>query len=590
MRRGGIQPFDFPNVSCGDAAVPPMPKILLFSRRLDRVTNLVEQLGDQFDVIASESVEGGLQQLREGNFSGVFLCGEGASPASALVQGGGLLEQLPDGYAVVDLDEKISWCNTPFKQLTGRSTNLEGVSFFDAFPSAELQGPDFTPFNTALATNRSATALLSTTEQKWIELQIAPVFDERSPDVPTAMITTARDVTNEVTERERMKAIYQAGLELGDLTPQEVLEMDWEQRKELLKSKIVHFTKDLLKFETVEIRLLEKDSKRLSPLLVYGMDQAAVERELFAEQTDNGVTGYVAATGNSYRCSDTTSDLLYLVGCSGARSSLTVPLKRHDEILGTFNVESSRENAFNEKDQEFLEVFSREVAIALNTLELLVVQQSAAATESTSRILLRVAQPADDILVDASQLLLKFIGGDPEMATRLQRILTNTRQIKQLIQNVGKEIVPQGALPDDSAQPARPLLHGKRILVVDNDESVRIAGRELLGQFGCDVETSHCGQEAIPMLSAAHYDLALVDINLSDMTGFECFCRLRAVHENLPIILMTGFGYDPGHSIVKARQMGLKHALYKPFRLDLLLTAVEGALAPPVENKATSIV
>ena len=39
---------------------------------------------------------------------------------------------------------------------------------------------------------------------------------------------------------------------------------------------------------------------------------------------------------------------------------------------------------------------------------------------------------------------------------------------------------------------------------------------------------------------------------------------------------MTGFGYDPGHSIVKARQAGLRQAvLYKPFRLDQLLETVE---------------
>jgi CheY-like chemotaxis protein len=42
---------------------------------------------------------------------------------------------------------------------------------------------------------------------------------------------------------------------------------------------------------------------------------------------------------------------------------------------------------------------------------------------------------------------------------------------------------------------------------------------------------------------------------------------------------MTGFGYDPGHSIVKARQAGLQAVLYKPFRLDQLLDAVEKILA-----------
>jgi DNA-binding NtrC family response regulator len=50
---------------------------------------------------------------------------------------------------------------------------------------------------------------------------------------------------------------------------------------------------------------------------------------------------------------------------------------------------------------------------------------------------------------------------------------------------------------------------------------------------------------------------------------------VREGQENLPVILMTGFGYDPSHSIVKARQQGLKSVLYKPFRVDQLLDEVE---------------
>ena len=51
--------------------------------------------------------------------------------------------------------------------------------------------------------------------------------------------------------------------------------------------------------------------------------------------------------------------------------------------------------------------------------------------------------------------------------------------------------------------------------------------------------------------------------------------------EPLPLVLMTGFGYDPGHSIVKARQAGLQAILYKPFRLDQLLDTVEQVIAAP---------
>jgi hypothetical protein len=44
---------------------------------------------------------------------------------------------------------------------------------------------------------------------------------------------------------------------------------------------------------------------------------------------------------------------------------------------------------------------------------------------------------------------------------------------------------------------------------------------------------------------------------------------------------MTGFGYDPDHSIVKARQAGLQAVLFKPFRLDQLLSTVEQVVSAP---------
>src|SRR5258706_13548565 len=105
------------------------------------------------------------------------------------------------------------------------------------------------------------------------------------------------------------------------------------------------------------------------PVLSVGMTDEAANRALRADTVGNGVTGFVAATGKSYLCEDTTNDPLYLVGAVNARSSLTVPLVLHDQILGTFNVESTRPGAFNENDLQFLELFSREVAVSLNTLE-----------------------------------------------------------------------------------------------------------------------------------------------------------------------------------------------------------------------------
>ena len=143
-----------------------------------------------------------------------------------------------------------------------------------------------------------------------------------------------------------------------------------------MKSNILHFTRDLLRFDVVEIRLLDQKTGRLEPLLSMGMDPEAAARVLYAQPQNNGVTGFVAATGKSYLCEDTTEDPLYLPGAKDAKSSLTVPLLLHDEVIGTFNVESPEPRAFTESDLQFLEIFCRDVAAALNTLELLAAEKA----------------------------------------------------------------------------------------------------------------------------------------------------------------------------------------------------------------------
>ena len=170
------------------------------------------------------------------------------------------------------------------------------------------------------------------------------------------------------------------------------------------------------------------------------------------------MTGFVAATGKSYLCEDTTEDPLYLEGCQGAKSSLTVPLILHDEVIGTFNVESPEPRAFTESDLQFLEIFSRDVAVALNTLELLVAEKASTAAESVEAIHSAVALPVDEILNDAVNVMERYIGHEPEVVERLQRILRNARDIKQVIQKVGQKMAPSQAHPQAQAVEERPQL------------------------------------------------------------------------------------------------------------------------------------
>jgi DNA-binding NtrC family response regulator len=70
----------------------------------------------------------------------------------------------------------------------------------------------------------------------------------------------------------------------------------------------------------------------------------------------------------------------------------------------------------------------------------------------------------------------------------------------------------------------------------------------------------------------------LSDIKMPHRNGYEIFAAARRRREDLPVILMTGFGYDPNHSIVRASQEGLASVLFKPFKVDQLLDEVRKAL------------
>lgn len=562
-----------------------MSRVLCYSREPGRARSVAETLKAHYDVICPGSLEDSLDALNEGQVSGLFLCGEEMTSAGLLLQAGGILQQLQDGFALVGHRREVLWHNDRLLTLTESEESHTGRSFYECFGSPEILGPDFCPLNTAFGMGEPARSTLRVGDKTYYEVEATPVFDSESGqgDIARFLIVVVRDISTEVLQRQKLNAIYQAGLELGDLTPQELLEMTVADRVDLLKSKILHFTQDLLEYDTVEIRLLDRITKRLAPLLSVGMDQAAEGRSLLASPQGNGVTGFVAATGKSYLCEDTTSDPLYLLGAVEARSSLTVPLMLHDEVFGTFNVESPKKRAFSENDLQFLELFAREIAVALNTLELLAVEKISTANESTELILREVVDPVDKIIQDTTWLLENTVGADAGVTERLRGVLKSTRNIKQMIQTVGGTVPHQtssSAMPDSDV---RPLMQHKRVLVVDEDFEVRQAAHQLLRRFGCDVETAHNGEECFLMARSYHYDAVLSDIRLPDYKGYEVFNQLKQIDPHVPVILMTGYGYDPGHSIVKARQAGCKSDLFKPFRIDQLVSELEKAFSSPAD-------
>lgn len=530
-------------------------------------------LSERFDVVSVRSMARALAQLRNRDFDGVYVdSGQLASVrwAGVMLQADEVLDAISDGVAVVDPDLHVLWANPEFLLNTAPEVEAVGSNFFRSLGSPEVIGPEPCPFTAAVASRTTASTVLRIGANRYLRVTVTPVFDHEVR--PTQLIALTRDVTAEVQHEQKLDAIHRAGEELADLSPDELAQMDVEERASLLKYNIARHMKSLLGLDYIEIRLLDRETQRLVPLLTEGMTPLAQRRELFARKEDNGVTGYVAATGLSYLCLDTNSDPLYLEGAAGARSSLTVPLTAHGTVIGTLNVESAAPNAFNDRDRQFLEIYARSIAGALHTLELLHAEQRHIATASIEAISRELALPLDDILSDATTALDRYAGHDEEIIGRLRNLLGRAREIRELIQKVGSTLAPPEPRRKDRPPPR---LSGTRILVVDAEESVRRAAHVLLGPEGAVVETAQTGERAIALARQSAYTLALADIRLPDLDGYEIYHRLREVQPDLPVVLMTGFGYDPKHSIVRARQEGLPAVLYKPFRADRLLETIE---------------
>ncbi|MDV6028688.1 MAG: response regulator [Phycisphaera sp. RhM] len=548
------------------------------------------------EVLALDSSATVLDQLASPSIEGVWIAREllpELGELRGLCQSGLMLRDLPEGAALLDHKIRVLWANRRLKAWAGKlEEDPTGETIYDLLGNPDIMGSDLCPFHTAFSTGEESSGTFQTSDNRFFQVRAAPVGDNAAEP---HLVVTVGDITEEILQQQKLAAIHRAGRELADLRPTEIYQMGVDERIDLLKDNIRHYLTDLLNFEVIEIRLLEQASGNLVPLLSVGIDQEAADRKLFAHPQGNGITGYAASSGTSYLCYDVVNDPLFIPGVANARSSLTVPLILNDQVLGTINVESPEVAAFSESDLQFLEIFARDISFALNTLELLVAQKADTAQQSCNAIHSAVALPVDEILNDAVNVMEDYIGHSPEMVDRIRRILKNARDIKQTIQQIGQRLTPLEAVPPGISSDEHALLRGKRILVVDEDSTVREDAHTLLERYGCIVETARGADQAVLMVRDAgeddKYDVIISDIKLPEHSGFQLMMRLKEIIDPVPMILMTGFGYDPGHSIVHALQNGLhpKARLFKPFRLDQLIDVVQtvllaGGVAP--DNQA----
>jgi CheY-like chemotaxis protein len=544
------------------------PKLLVLAGKVSSQSPALEALAEHYLIDVYEDAASAMAALRNGKFyQAVLADAADLAPFERLLvneRAGMVVESIGEGVCVIDAAGQMVWSNQQMSSLADdvidriRQTCASAFSLFSNH-SIDDVGARAKKFGFRVGQN------------SYHEMLVTP--SEDSEGRVTHVVGVVWDASTGRRLQQKIDAIDAAGREVVRLESESIAKLNVADRLRLLEDKIIRYCRDLMQFDHFIIRLINKKNNKLEPVIAVGLPPEALEVDLYAQPEGNGISGYVAVTGRSYLCHDVEKDSRYVIGLDHAQSSLTVPLFLHDKVIGVFDIEGQEPHAFTENDRQFADIFGRYVAVALNILDLLVVERYTTSGRISESVVRELTGPLSDIVTDAQTLVEMHLGND-ETRTKLEGILINIEMIRKAVKNVShgpQMILGAAEVIEGECSSA---LAGKRILVADDEQGIRETVFDVFTAMGCNVTCAKDGHEACSSLADQKFDLVLSDIRLPHRNGYEIFAAARRVDPDMPVILMTAFGYDPNHSIVRASQEGLHTVLFKPFKVDQMFEQI----------------
>jgi DNA-binding NtrC family response regulator len=116
----------------------------------------------------------------------------------------------------------------------------------------------------------------------------------------------------------------------------------------------------------------------------------------------------------------------------------------------------------------------------------------------------------------------------------------------------------------------------EKILVVDDEERVRILFKRILLKEGYEVDCAASGSEAIDKLAKDSFDIVVTDLKMDGIDGLDLIKKGKTMNQALPFILISGYG--TAQTAVSAAKEGADVYLMKPIDITDLKLAVKKAL------------
>lgn len=133
---------------------------------------------------------------------------------------------------------------------------------------------------------------------------------------------------------------------------------------------------------------------------------------------------------------------------------------------------------------------------------------------------------------------------------------------------------PATAAPSRTTPTERP-----RILVVDDESSIRDLLAKTLALAEYDVDTASDGRSALERLRLYPYDLLIADLKMPGIDGLSVIREAKRLKVDLPVIIITGYSTET--AAIEAVNLGVSGYLTKPFRVPQVLAAAAKAIGEP---------
>ncbi|RJP85222.1 MAG: sigma-54-dependent Fis family transcriptional regulator [Desulfobacteraceae bacterium] len=114
------------------------------------------------------------------------------------------------------------------------------------------------------------------------------------------------------------------------------------------------------------------------------------------------------------------------------------------------------------------------------------------------------------------------------------------------------------------------------VLIVDDDDQLRMSFAKLLREEGYAVRTAPTGEAGVEEVRKAVPELLIMDVRLPKMNGLEAFAEIRKIDSTLPVIIMTAFGTTG--TAIEATKLGAFDYILKPFDIPAMLELIGKAL------------